>query len=138
MTNQLKISGKIISGAGQGAFFTQLDWVREQCLEKLGFVPWPGTLNLEIKLDQVAAIEQVRLENGIELIAPDANYCSGHVFPVSVGGTPSAVVMPSDDVRVHAKNIIEIIAPQCLKETIDVKDGDRVTLIIDRQMKKAK
>ena len=138
MKKQLAITGKIISGARQGAFFTQLDWVQEQCIEKLGFAPWPGTLNLEIRLDQVAVIEDMRLKNGIELTAPDANYCSGYVFPVSVGGIPSAVVIPSDDVRVHEKNIIEIIAPRYLKETLGVKDGDSISLTVGRPFKNKK
>ena len=42
------IAGKIICGVKQGKFFTQLKWFQEQCHEKLGFKPYPGTLNLEI------------------------------------------------------------------------------------------
>lgn len=130
MKKKLTITGRIISGAKHGAFFTRLDWVREQCLEKLGFVPWPGTLNLEIQMDHVTVVEEMRLKKGIELISPDDNFCSGTVFPVSIGGVQGAVVIPADDVRVHEKNVIEIIAPQCLKQTIGVKNGDPVTLTI--------
>ena len=130
MTDQSKISGKISGGAGRGAFFTQLDWVRAQCLEKLGFVPWPGTLNLEIQMKDVVLVEKLRLKNGIELISPDENFCSGYVVPVSLEGTSAAIVIPADDVRVHPKNIVEIIASQCLKEILGVKDGDTITLTI--------
>ena len=130
MADQSKILGKIVSGAGQGAFFTQLDWLRSQCLKSLGFVPFPGTLNLEIAIEQVSLIEEMRLKNGIELISPDQNYCSGYVMPVSVQGVSAAIVIPAEDVRVHEKNVIEIIAPQCLKEILGVKDGDTVTLTI--------
>ena len=131
MTDQINISGKILSGAKQGAFFTQLDWVREQCLNKLGFAPWPGTLNLEIAMDRVAVIEELKATKGLELVSPDSNFCSGHVFPVSIQGLPAAIVIPAEDVRVHAKNIIEIISPEMLKDTLDVKDGDWVTLRIN-------
>ena len=130
MRNQLEIPGKIVSGAKQGAFFIQLGWVQEQCLEKLGFAPWPGTLNLEISMNRVALIDELKVKRGLELVSPDANFCSGHVFPVSIEGVPAAVVLPAEDVRVHEKNIIEIIAPQFLKETLGVKDGDQVTLEI--------
>jgi len=41
MKDHRKISGKIVSGVNQGTFFTQLDWIQEQCLEKLGFKPFP-------------------------------------------------------------------------------------------------
>ena len=135
MTDRLKITGKIVGGAKKGAFFTQLDWVQEQCLDKLGFAPWPGTLNLEIPVDHVAVIEELKVTKGLELVSPDSNYCSGHVFPVSIEGLPAAIVIPAEDVRVHAKNIVEIISPEMLKESLGVKDGDCVSLTIDRHLK---
>ena len=131
MNDHLIITGKIVSGAKQGAFFTQLDWVKAQCAEKLGFTPWPGTLNLEIPVDSLSLIEELRPEEGIELVPPDSNYCSGRVFPVSVEGIPGAIVLPAEDVRVHGKNIIEIISPKWLKEALGVKDEDWVTLTIN-------
>ena len=130
MKNHISIIGKIVSGAGQGAFFTQLAWVKEQCQQKLGFSPWPGTLNLEISMDRVDLIEELREKGGIELISPDANYCSGHVLPGSIEGLQAAIIIPAEDVRVHAKNIVEIIAPEMLKDALDVKDGDQVTIAI--------
>jgi len=132
MIDQLKIAGQIVSGAKQGAFFTQLDWVREQCLGKLGFAPWPGTLNLEISMDHVAVIEELKVTEGLELVSPDSNYCSGHVFPVSIEGLSAAIVLPAEDVRVHAKNIIEIISPEMLKSALKVIDGDWLTLTINK------
>ena len=138
MTDPINISGKIISGAKQGAFFTQLDWVQEQCLDKLGFAPWPGTLNLEIALDHVAVIEELKGKRGLELVSPDSNYCSVHVLPVSIEGLPAAIVIPAEDVRVHPKNIVEIISPRMLKESLGFKDGDCVTLAIDRLLKLVK
>jgi len=135
MNDHLKITGKIVGGAKQGAFFTELDWVQQQCVDKLGFAPWPGTLNLEIPMDRVAVIEELMVKEGMELVSPDSNYCSGHVFPVSIEGIPAAIVLPAEDVRVHAKNIVEIISPEMLKESLNVKDGDWVTFAIDRVLK---
>ncbi|MGB5749358.1 MAG: HAD-IA family hydrolase [Desulfobacterales bacterium] len=131
MIDQLKITGKIVGGAKQGAFFTQLDWVREQCLKKLGFTPWPGTLNLEISAEGMPVVKLLKPEEGIELVPPDSQYCSGHVYPVSVEGIRGAIVFPAEDVRVHKQNIVEIISPKMLKDALKVKDGDWVTLTIN-------
>ena len=135
MIEPLKIIGKIVGGAKKGAFFTQLDWVQKQCLNKLGFAPWPGTLNLDIRVDHAAVIEELKATKGLELVSPDSNYCSGHVFPVAIEGLPAAVVIPAEDVRVHAKNIIEIISPEMLKDALGVKDGDQVTITINHHLK---
>jgi CTP-dependent riboflavin kinase len=131
MKDHRNITGKIVSGVKQGAFFTQLDWVQEQCLEKLGFKPFPGTLNLEIAIENMAIIGALQAQEGIELVPPDSNFCSGLVFPITVERISGAIVAPATDVRVHAKNIIEIISRLGLKDALGVEDGDWVTLTID-------
>ena len=130
MKDHWKITGKIVSGVKQGAFFTQLDWVQEQCLQKLGFKPFPGTLNLEIAHENMRIIEALQAQEGIELVPPDSNFCAGFVFPISIEGISGAMVAPAANVRVHAKNIIEIISHLRLKDALGVEDGDWVTLTI--------
>jgi CTP-dependent riboflavin kinase len=128
------LTGKIISGIKQGAFFTQLDWVQEQCLEKLGFKPFPGTLNLEIPDESVTIIDALQPQEGIELVPPDSSFCSGFVFPITIEGISGAMVVPAADVRLHAKNIIEIISHLGLKDALGVADGDWISLTIDRPL----
>ena len=131
MSKNRSLTGKIVSGIKQGAFFTQLDWVQEQCLEKLGFKPFPGTLNLELADENMAIIAALQAHKGIELVPPDSKYCSGFVFPITVEGILAAIVAPATDVRVHAMNIIEIISHLGLKDALGVEDGDWVTVTID-------
>ena len=134
MKDHWKITGKIVSGVKQGAYFMQLAWVEEQCLMKLGFEPFPGTLNLEIPDESVSIIEKLTLQTGIELVPPDSNFCSGYVVPVSVGGISGAIVAPAEDVRVHRKNIIEIISQMRLKDALNLDDGDWLTLTFDSSL----
>jgi CTP-dependent riboflavin kinase len=131
MSKQRILTGKIVSGVRQGAFFTRLDWFQEQCQEKLGFKPYPGTLNIKISTDKLPEIEVLENEEGLEFIPPDANFCSGKAFPVSIAGVRSAIIMPAAEVRVHGKNIVEVIAPINLKEKLGVADGDSITLVFD-------
>lgn len=130
MNDRLTVTGKIVSGEKKGVVFTQLDWVQLQCQEKLGFKPFPGTLNLEIEEEKTPLIEAFIQKYGITLVPPDSNYCTGQVYPASIMGVSGAIVAPADDVRVHAKNIIELIAPTSLKEALDVDDGDEIMLVI--------
>ena len=131
MKKSTTVTGKIVSGVKKGAFFTNLDWVQEQCQKKLGFKPYAGTLNLEIDAEKIPFIEALWQQGGIELISPDSNFCSGRVYPLSIMGVFGAVVAPAEDVRAHGKNIIEVIAPISLKEALDVKDGDSVFMTIE-------
>jgi riboflavin kinase len=129
---KLVMTGKIVSGRGEGAYFTQIGWVQQQCEEKLGFKPYPGTLNLEISEEFLSAIEFLDQEKGIGLISPDPKFCNAMVFKVSLLGMIGAVILPEEKVRVHPKNIIEIIAPQNIKASLNVKDGDSVTVVFNR------
>ena len=131
MNGKLTVTGKIISGEQKGAFFTQLDWVQNQCQEKLGFKPFPGTLNIEIPAEIIPHIEELIKKNALELASPDSNFCSGHVYPVNIMGVGGAIVAPAEDVRVHDNNVLELIAPICLKEAMDVDDGDEIMLVAD-------
>jgi CTP-dependent riboflavin kinase len=131
MKDKLTVTGKIIGGDGKGAFFTQLDWVQKQCREKLGFKPFPGTLNLAVDDKKVPLIATLCQKYGSTLVPPpDVNFCTGHVYPASIMGVTGAIVAPAGDVKVHADKIIELIAPTSLKDALDAEDGDEIMLVI--------
>ena len=130
MKQKRKIRGRITRGVGKGAYFTTLSWVQQQCFEKLGFKPFPGTLNLEIEDADIMIVDAVHPEEGYELVPPDSNFCSGYAYPVSISGIPGAIIAPAEEVRTHANNIIEIISGVSLKDSLAVKDGDLITLEI--------
>ena len=127
---KLNITGKIISGAGEGAYFTQIDWVQQQCHKKLGFKPHPGTLNLEIASDELSKIATLDQKKGIELISPDPKFCNAKAFPVRLRKINGAIIMPEKKVRIHAENIIEIIAPVSIKASLNIKDDDSISAIL--------
>jgi len=131
MKKRLILTGKIVSGAKQGAFFTQLDWFQEQCMEQLGFRPYPGTFNIKISIENVPVIEALEKKTEIDFIPPDSTFCSGKAVPVTAQGIQGAIILPAAEVRVHGKDIIEVIAPLRLKEALDVEDGDSITLIVN-------
>jgi CTP-dependent riboflavin kinase len=130
MKDKLTVSGKIVSGNGKAAFFTQLDWVQKQCREKLGFRPFPGTLNLAVDEKKAPLIAALCQKHGLTLEPLDQSFCAGHVYPASIMGVTGAIVAPADNVRAHPENILELIAPISLKDALDADDGDEILLVI--------
>ncbi len=130
---KLEIAGKIISGAGEGAYFTQIDWVRQQCQEKLGFKPHPGTLNLEIAPEHLLLVAALNQKEGIELISPNPKFCNAKAFAVELGKLKGAIIIPEERVRIHAENIIEIIAPLSIKASLNVNDGDYIKVVLTEE-----
>ncbi|MBU2497682.1 MAG: CTP-dependent riboflavin kinase [Proteobacteria bacterium] len=124
------LAGKVVSGSKRAAYFTRLDWVQSQCREKLGFTPYPGTLNLMVQEADLAVLASVKREEAIELVPGNPEFCVATVIPVSVGPVEGAIIIPAEDVRIHGEKIIEVMAPVRLKDALNVRDGDSVTLIL--------
>ena len=131
MGKKITITGRIVSGEQKGAFFTQLDWVQAQCRKIVGFRPFPGTLNLEIEEEKIPLVDALLQRNGIPLVPPDSNFCTGQVYPVSIMGVPGAIVAPAEEVQSHGKNIVELIASTYLRDALDVDDGDEILLVAE-------
>lgn len=130
MQKHIKLTGRVISGARRAAGFTQLDWVQDQCLEKLSFKPYPGTLNVEVTAESFPALEALEKRASAALIPPDPAFCAAKVFPVSAGAISGALVLPAENVRIHEKQVIEVMAPVNLRDALHLKDGDPITLVI--------
>ena len=130
MNKKIIITGKIVSGVKQAAFFTQLDWVQEQCMLKLGFKLFPGTLNVEIQDETVNVIEALQQAEIPELMPPDSNFCSAKICPITIDDLQAAIVIPEEEVSVHGKNIIEIISNVRLKDVLSLTNGDIISFSI--------
>jgi len=128
------IKGRVFSGLGEGAYFTQIDWVKQQCLEKLGFIPFAGTLNLRVNEDYLNITQQARLAAEIDVVPPSSDFCPAKVIPVLIGDIKAAIIVPhaeefTDDV--HPVDIIEVIAPVEVKKALDIKDGDELVITLE-------
>jgi CTP-dependent riboflavin kinase len=127
----LKIRGRLVSGAKKAAFFTQLEWVKEQCQDKFGFTPYPGTVNLEVLKEDLPKLMLIKKEEGIKLVPPDPKFCEGRTLKASIRGVNGCIFMPPQDVNIHQQNIIEFMAPVMVKSTLGVEDGDILTVEVE-------
>jgi len=132
MKRQWVLQGRVESGSKTAAHFTQLDWVQQQCREKLGFAPFPGTLNLDIDPDYFPLITELQGADAIELIPQGSDGCAGKVIPLSIEGIRGGIVIPERKVNIHGQNIVEVMAPVELRESLGLADGHLVTLFVDR------
>lgn len=123
------MKGTIVKGAGRATYFTGLSWVQKQCTDKLGFKPYPGTLNVELSPDDARLLENPPAPI-VELTSPDPAFCNARALPVSVGPLSGALILPAEDVKIHAPNIVEIICPVHIKDSLGVEDGAAVTITL--------
>jgi riboflavin kinase len=124
----IKLTGAVFSGTGEGKKYVTLPWVQRQVKEKLGFSPYPGTLN--ILLSEESAKRRKRLETvDATRIQPAEGYCNGIIHKAHVGKLECAVVIP--EVAGYPQNYLEVVAADYLRAKLQLKDGDTVTVTAD-------
>lgn len=127
---KVKLRGKVFSGIGDGSFYVSLEHYRKQFKEKLGFDPYPGTLNLRLDLCSIKNRRLLEKAAGIR-IEPYSDryrsYCGAKAFRVLIEGKiGGAIVIP--EITRYGIDVVEVIAPVYLRGALKLKDGDTVCL----------
>ena len=124
----LCIKGIVFSGKGEGARFIELPWVKRQIVEKLGFTPYGGTLNIELTKEEFEKRALLEKAEAIE-ISPVKGFNRGRCFKANLmDKLECAIVIP--EIPNYPEDVIEVIAPTNLREKLKLKDGDYVEVEI--------
>lgn len=136
LSRDILVKGVVFSDLGRAGAFLGMDWVRDAIRERLGFDPFPGTLNVRVRGADLARWEQVQRHRGkVVLSSPDPAFCNAFLFTGAIEERESspgsrervAVVVP--EVREYPADKLEIIAAVSLKQTRLVRDGDELTVV---------
>ena len=125
------INGAVFSGFGEGAYYVTKSGYKEQFAEKLGFVPFPGTLNLKLR-----SLADVKARNELEtmpsiiikgFVNGERSYGDVKCFKVIMNDCAYGAILMIH--RTHyGQDVIEIIASENLRRKLCLKDGDLVQL----------
>ncbi len=124
---QLTLEGRIFSGKGAGKRFIDLPWVKRQIQDKIGFLPYSGTLNIRLTEQSEIKKERLDLSKGLRII-PEAGYYSGVLFKASIDALECAVVVPL--VPNYPSDVLEVIAPIYLRGKLGLADGSLVAVTV--------
>jgi CTP-dependent riboflavin kinase len=110
--------------------------VQRALQQRLGFAPFPATLNLRPKTreDAVAWESVQREKKGLDLFPLNSDFCKAQIYLVEISGAAvigtesvkGAVLLP--EVANYPKDKIEVVASMRLKDRLGVRDGDQLTL----------
>jgi riboflavin kinase len=126
----IDFEGSVVSGMGEGAYYMSLDGYKQQFREKLGYEPYPGTLNVRLT-DQLFMNARRELGSHPSIFVDgfsDGTRTYGWVkcYRATINGTvDSAAVLVLE--RTHYDDsMLEVIAPVSIKDAAGIKNGDRV------------
>jgi riboflavin kinase len=123
---RLRIRGTVVSGLGEGRYYLSQPGYVLQFSERLGYSPYPGTLNVRVSPEDLLKVAAVKDWNGIRI---DGFEASGRTFggatclAARLNGRESHLIIPD---RSHHKDMIEFIAPVYLRDTLHLKDSDPI------------
>ncbi|MFC1943043.1 DUF120 domain-containing protein [Chloroflexota bacterium] len=124
------IKGRITEGLKESSFFTNLPWVREQIVTKLGIDPYPGTLNLDIiDTEDVKKLKKIKKKKGIEILPVEPGFCSAKCFHVLVCEKIKGIII-IPEVPDYPQSKLEIISSDNIRDALSLKIGDLVAVEI--------
>ena len=111
------VKGRIISGLGEGRYYMRIDGYRIQFKEKLGFGPYPGTLNVKLYGEEnIRARHFLERFGGIEIkgfVHEKRTFGRVKCFKAEINGIEGGVIFPERSH--HSFDVIEFIAPVNVK-----------------------
>ena len=129
----VELKGTLVSGMGEGAYYMGLKGYTKQFQSKIGYVPYPGTLN--VRLDQKIhqeAIKQFETLNGVKIKSfSDGKRTYGWVkcFTAKLNNSTNCELIILERTH-HDDSIIELISKSCIRKTAKLKDGSKLTIKI--------
>lgn len=123
-----ELRGILKSGLGEGRYYLSIEQYQNAVKNILGFVPYAGTLNIEIDEHDLWKREAL-LSKAIFLPAFEAagrKYGALSIYPCFIKGKFCAVIFPER--THHGDNTIEVISDVNLRKYLRKKDGDEVVL----------
>ncbi|MCJ7430085.1 DUF120 domain-containing protein [Candidatus Bathyarchaeota archaeon] len=125
----ITLEGTVFTGLGEGAYYISMEQYRKQFMEKLGFDPYPGTLNLKLTTDyDIKTRSELEAYPAVEIEGfKDENRTFGNVkcYPAIIENKVKGAIVSA--LRSHYDaSIVEVIAPVPLRKHLKLKDGHKV------------
>ncbi len=122
--------GTVVSGLFEGAYYISRDGYRSQIRDKLGFEPFPGTLNIRIKQEDFD--RRRRLEKHPSAVLEgfkdgERSFGSCKCYPLLINDEIKGALIVADR-TIHDLSTMEIVSPVYLRRHFGLGDGDSVKI----------
>ena len=122
----MKIEGEVTSGMGKGSFFLSQESYTKEFEKNLGFIPFPGTLNVMVSDEHLDEINEIK-DNCENLIKPDDGFGAVKYIEAKLNEkVDGAIVFPAK--TTHEDCHLEFISENKLRDELNLSDGDIVSL----------
>ncbi|KFM14974.1 Riboflavin kinase protein [Marine Group I thaumarchaeote SCGC AAA799-O18] len=131
--SNIELRGSVVSGLGEGSYYMSLKGYTRQFKSKIGYIPFPGTLN--IKLNQqydLQAVQQLVNLEGISIDPfSDGKRTYGWVkcYHAKLNNSINCELIRLERTH-HGNSVIELISKNNLRKIAGIKTGSKVKIKI--------
>ncbi|MGQ0606398.1 MAG: DUF120 domain-containing protein [Candidatus Nitrosotenuis sp.] len=127
----IDLAGTLVAGMGEGKYYMSLKGYTKQFKEKIGYVPFPGTLNVKLdKKEYVEALRQLNNLDGIKIEGfSDGKRTYGWVkcFACKLNGKVDCQMITLERTH-HDQSIIELISKFEIRKKLVLKNGASISI----------
>ncbi|RLM56431.1 DUF120 domain-containing protein [Halobellus sp. Atlit-31R] len=133
----VELDGTVTSGMGEGRHYISLPGYMEQFEDRLGYEPFPGTLNVDLDEESIRARSAMTSLSGVPIdgweddertFGPATCYNATVEYGDDVAETAHIIVPERTH---HDETQLEIIAPSKLRDTLGLADDDAVSVRVE-------
>jgi riboflavin kinase len=134
----VSLDGRVTSGMGEGRHYITLSGYMAQFTDRLGYEPYPGTLNVDL------TDASVRRRHALDAMDPvpidgweddDRTYGPAVCYPATIETADGDVYDDAHTIAPerthHDDDQLELIAPDKLRDVLDLADDDQVTVTVE-------
>lgn len=123
----MNLEGKVFTGMGVGKEYLSLEPYQRKIKEITGFRPFPGTLNLRCKKEDVEEVlDRIDADRIDSFSFEDEKYSGIDVYSAILQDLEVAVLRM--EVTDYGPEVVEVVAEDNLREELGLEDGDKVEL----------
>jgi len=132
--SHLELDGLVISGLGEGAYYMSLNGYTKQFKVKIGYIPFPGTLN--VKLNQLQATQIIQQLDDLDSVIIDpfsdgkSTYGWVKCFHATLNDSVKCELIRLERTH-HDNSVIELVSKDNLRKIARLKTDSKVTIKID-------
>lgn len=134
LSPSIVLSGKLVSGLGEGAYYMSLKGYTKQFIKKIGYIPYPGTLNIRLDNKKFSQMINQLDEDFISIKIDsfsDKNRTYGWVkcYDAKLNNSYDCKLIRLERTH-HDSSIIEFISKHNLRKTGKLKTGSKIKIKI--------
>lgn len=122
-----KLKGTVFSGMNEAEEYLGMKPYKNRLEEAIGFIPFPGTLNVRSNKEDIKELEEALDPKVVESFEWENDEFSGlEIYNIKIDGIKAYYL--DIEITDYANEVMEIIAEHKLREKLSLEDGDEVTI----------